>query len=150
MDQVREVLRQDILFHSEGGWGNNRLSSTLKYQHFIFDRLQSTLHVPALLPGRPPLHPSHQLLLLHPLLHLHRCHLGRGGACSPFNLLHIFLQSRCWSTHLTHLSASLEELSAFSSDFPSLASLQLYETWWKDFAYRHRQQIALLNKDHFG
>ena len=47
-------------------------------------RLQSTLHIPALLPGRPSLHPSHHLLLLLPLLHLHRCHLGGGGACSPF------------------------------------------------------------------
>ena len=54
----------------------------------IIDRLQSTLHISALLPGRPSLHPSHHLLLLLHLLHLHRWHLGGGGACSHFNLLH--------------------------------------------------------------
>ena len=85
----------------------------------IIGRLQSTLHVPALLPGRPSLHPPHHLLLLLPLLHLHRCHLGGGGASSQFDLLFSSSTARCSSTRLTRLSASLEELLAFSLDSPS-------------------------------
>ena len=44
LGQVREVLRQDILLHSEGGWGNNRLKIAFYILPFLPELNSFTFH----------------------------------------------------------------------------------------------------------